>query len=223
MVNCASESLGASVVFRIQGCDGDGRCGARKFSSRIMSLVPNGPIRMGPVCPASSKPTRRRISARMMRSPSSASCTSTSRKAARRHLRSPPPAPSAVASTSAGRSESCSSSPDKLPGPCSMIGWRSETAPPWRTSIVPFRTKARPARHLARLHDRLAVWKVAHLAEAAQAREVVIVQMQEHLLAAGFDDRGWRRRPWRQPYGRGARLERCIALNLSGTRALSPP
>ena len=43
----------------------------------------------------------------------------------------------------------------------------AETAPPWRTSIAPFSTKARPGRHFARLHDRRAVGESADFAETA--------------------------------------------------------
>ena len=77
---------------------------------------PARPMMTGPPAPVSSSPTRRRISARMMRSPSSASATSTSRSrsdgmtSASTGLRRP------RASTSDGRPESCASSPMNDPG-----------------------------------------------------------------------------------------------------------
>ena len=96
----------------------------------------------------------------------------------------------AVASTSAGRPESCASSPRNLPGPCWTMGSRCETAPPWRTSILPLSTKAKPGGDFAGLHDQGAVGEMADLAEAAQARDVLLVQMRKHLVAAGFEKRG---------------------------------
>ena len=87
--------------------DAAGRCGVRKVCRRTTSCESGEPISTGPLAPVSIRPTRRRISARTMRSPSSASATS-SRRRSSGSITSASTSPSAWPSTRAGR-------PDKRP------------------------------------------------------------------------------------------------------------
>ena len=89
----------------------DSRSWIRKPSSRITSAEAGGPIRMVPAAP-SRRAIRRRMSARMMRSPRSASATRSERSPSV-GINRVSTSPSAVASTSAARLESCPTSARK--------------------------------------------------------------------------------------------------------------
>src|ERR1700760_612051 len=53
-----------------------------------------------------------------------------------------------------------------------------------------FHDQGQAGRDFARLHDQCSIRKMPALAEALQARDVMIVQMRKHLVAAGIQKRG---------------------------------
>src|SRR5712691_6052546 len=114
MKACASGSLAGSKT----------RCGmplrVRKLRSRAMSGDEGAPISTGPPAPISIRPTRRRISARMISSPRSASATSSARNCSGT-TRSASTAPAATPSASARRPESCPISPENPPAESSAM------------------------------------------------------------------------------------------------------
>ena len=111
----------------------------RKLRSRATSGDAAAPISTGPPAPDSISATRRRIIARIIFSPSVASAISRACSCSA-SISSVSVSPTATPSTKEGRRESWLSSPEKLPGPCSVTG----SSCPWPsrpvTRIAPERT-----------------------------------------------------------------------------------
>ncbi|MNE48582.1 hypothetical protein D3C80_1430550 [compost metagenome] len=112
---------------------------ARNPCRRESAALPAVPIRTEPA-PASIRPTRRRMKARMMISPTSADPITKARKWAASKGMAVQPSDPARAPASVGRPDSWLTSPDNWPAPCVVIG-ASPERPSWRnTSIDPFST-----------------------------------------------------------------------------------
>src|SRR5262245_45692084 len=97
----------------------------------------------GPPVPVSSKLTRRRMRARIIRSPSSASAMNRARSRSGR-MSSASTAPRARTSTRPGRPLKCASSPVKPPGLSVMMTSPSSPGPCWMMSALPDRMTFNP-------------------------------------------------------------------------------
>ena len=78
-VEALDQRPGAGIARPGRGADGDGRCASGNSRAAARRHSPARPMITGPPTAVSSRPTRRRIRARMIRSPSSASATSKAR------------------------------------------------------------------------------------------------------------------------------------------------
>ena len=138
--------------------------------------------------PLSIKATRRRIRARMILSPSSASAINSARRFAV-GTRSVSTSLVATASTSEGRPDSCPTSARKSPGPSSTIGAMCS-----QPVAAPDRRAARDedehaGRDLAGLEQHVASGIAPDFAEAAHALDLRRAELRQHLLATLLDHR----------------------------------
>ena len=161
----------------------------RKLSSRSTSRLSARPMMIGPPAPVSSRPTRRRISARMMRSPSSASATSRARsrsggndqrfdRSARRGRR-----PATAVRTAAA------SSPTNEPAPWLTIAIDAPVLVPPRDDHGAGQDHGQAVAGLTQAPERGALAVASGFAESAQALDLIGEQPGKHLLGPGVDDR----------------------------------
>ena len=165
----------------------DGRCSIRKLCRWNMRPWPGGPTSTGPPALLSMRPTRRRISARTMRSPSSASATSSARSDGGRdhqHL----DVADGVAVDQRGAAGHLAHLAGELAGAHARRSGAELPRPSLRLICILPASTMHAEGAAAGLEHLLAVLEVAHRAEAQHALDLGRRQGGECLVAACGED-----------------------------------